>query len=55
LSTQVLQELSVSVTREIPKPINDDLATNIVKDGLIIHSALNSPIRPAACSGCRRL
>jgi predicted nucleic acid-binding protein len=32
LSTQVLQEFYVSVTRKIPKPVNDDLATNIVRD-----------------------
>ena len=32
LSTQVLQEFFVSVTRKIPKPINDHLAASIVRD-----------------------
>jgi predicted nucleic acid-binding protein len=32
LSTQVLQEFFVSITRKIPKPIKDHLATNIVSD-----------------------
>jgi predicted nucleic acid-binding protein len=34
LSTQVLQEFFVSVTGKIPKPINDHLAANIVRDFL---------------------
>lgn len=32
VSTQVLQEFFVSVTRKIPKPINDHLAASIVRD-----------------------
>lgn len=32
ISTQVLQEFFVSVTRKIPKPINDNLAASIVRD-----------------------
>jgi predicted nucleic acid-binding protein len=34
LSTQVLQEFFVSVTRKIPKPIDDQYAANIVRDFL---------------------
>jgi predicted nucleic acid-binding protein len=34
LSTQVLQEFIVSVTRKIPKPIDEHQATNIVRDFL---------------------
>jgi predicted nucleic acid-binding protein len=34
LSTQVLQEFFVSATRKIPKPINENYATNIVRDFL---------------------
>jgi predicted nucleic acid-binding protein len=32
LSTQVLQEFFLSITRKIPKPIKEHLATNIVQD-----------------------
>jgi predicted nucleic acid-binding protein len=32
VSTQVLQEFFVSVTRKIPKPINDHLAASLVRD-----------------------
>ena len=34
LSTQVLQEFFISVTRKIPSPISEHHATNIVKDFL---------------------
>jgi predicted nucleic acid-binding protein len=34
LSTQVLQEFFVSVTRKIPNPIKEHHATNIVRDFL---------------------
>jgi predicted nucleic acid-binding protein len=34
LSTQVLQEFFVSVTRKIPNPINEQHAINIVRDFL---------------------
>lgn len=41
ISTQVLQELFVSVTRKIPKPLDVNLAKEIIKDLLKWHVVIN--------------
>jgi predicted nucleic acid-binding protein len=49
LSTQVLQEFFVSVTKKIPKPINARLAREIVSDFLKWNIVINDGIRIAFC------
>ena len=57
LSTQVLQEFFVSVTRKIPNPINEQHAINIVRDFLrweIVVNDGDSILEAASLVSCYR-